>query len=180
MEEDNSQNRSEEVQTQAQEQAVEEKEESKKGSGALMLGLMILVVAIVVGAMYLKSSKSKISPESMNSNQVTPAQSEESSQSEEMPSEAEVKDIIVEGSEFSYNPSSISLKAGEGVRLTFNNVGTVPHNLVIDELGVTTKTIDPGESDTVEFTATDSGSYTFYCSVDSHRARGMEGELMVE
>jgi plastocyanin len=180
MEEDNSQNQNEEVQTQAQEEVVEKKEEPKKGGRALMLGLIILVVAIVVAALYFKSSKSKTPSQPMNSDQVSPAQSEENNQSETMPSETEVKDITVEGSEFSYSPSSINLMAGEPVRLTFNNIGTVAHNLVIDELGVTTKTVTPGESDTVEFTPDKSGTFTFYCSIDSHRARGMEGEVMVE
>ena len=182
MEEDNNQNQSEEEQNQTQEQAVGEKKTPKGGSKTLMLGLIVLVVAIIVAAMYYKSSKNKATTsETMEeTSEVSPIPSETGNESETIQSTEEVRDITVEGSEFSYNPTSIDLAKGESVRLTFKNVGTVPHNLVIDELGVTTKTIDPGESDTVEFTATDSGSYTFYCSVDSHRARGMEGELMVE
>jgi len=92
----------------------------------------------------------------------------------------EAREIEVEGSEFSFSPSSITFAQGEKVRLTFKNTGKNPHNFVIDELGVSTKTIPGGGSDTVEFTAGKSGTFTFYCAVGNHRQQGMEGELNVQ
>jgi plastocyanin len=90
------------------------------------------------------------------------------------------KEIQVIGSEYSYEPSSIGLNEGDKARLTFRNVGRLPHNLVIDKLGLATKTIGQGQSDTIEFVATSSGTFEFYCSVGNHRSLGMEGSLEVK
>jgi plastocyanin len=93
--------------------------------------------------------------------------------------ETPVKEITVVGTEFSFNPSSITLSAGERVKIIFKNEGKAPHNLVIQGLGIGTRTIGGGQTDTIEFTAPSSGTYTFYCSVPGHRAAGMEGRLEV-
>lgn len=92
-----------------------------------------------------------------------------------------VKEFTVLGTEYSFNPSLITtVSAGERVKITFKNEGRAPHNLIIEGLGIATKLIGPGETDTVEFTAPASGTYTFLCSVPGHRASGMEGQLIVE
>lgn len=91
-----------------------------------------------------------------------------------------VREITVEGSEFSFSPSSITLSKGEKIRIIFRNKGGAPHNFVVESLGVATKTIPPGGTDTVEFVADKSGSFTFYCAVGNHRQLGMEGKLNVE
>ncbi len=92
----------------------------------------------------------------------------------------EVKEVTVVGTEFSFSPSSITAKAGQKVKITFQNQGGAPHNLVITGLGISTKTIFGGKTDTIEFTAPSSGTFTFFCSVPGHRAAGMEGSLKVE
>lgn len=89
-------------------------------------------------------------------------------------------EISVSGTEFNFNPASISVKAGEQVKITFKNNGRAPHNLVIEGLNIGTKTISGGQIDIVEFTAPSSGTYTFFCSISGHRASGMEGRLKVE
>ena len=91
----------------------------------------------------------------------------------------QTKEFTVEGSEFKFSPNAISVNKGDSVKITFKNVGTKPHNFIIDELDVATKTINGGETDTVEFTASKSGTFAFYCSVGSHRANGMEGTATV-
>ena len=91
-----------------------------------------------------------------------------------------VKEIQIVGNEYTFTPSSISVGKGEKVALTFRNTGRLPHNLTIKELGIATKTIGQGESDTVEFTASEVGILTFYCSVGNHRSLGMEGSLEVK
>ena len=91
-----------------------------------------------------------------------------------------VKEITVEGSEFSFKPKSIELTKGDRVKLTFKNVGRQSHNFVIDELEIETKTIPGGASDTIEFVAEESGTFEFYCSVDNHKSFGMKGEMGVE
>ena len=91
-----------------------------------------------------------------------------------------VKEIMVVGTEFAFSPSTISVKAGDLVKITFQNNGNAPHNLVIEGLGISTKTINFGQTDTVQFTALNSGTYTIFCSIPGHRAAGMMGSLMVE
>lgn len=94
--------------------------------------------------------------------------------------EGEATEVTVRGEEYSYSPSSLDLEAGQTVRITFENTGTLPHNLTVEGLAVATQTIMGGDTDTVEFTAPESGTYTFFCSVGNHRQLGMEGELSVE
>ncbi|MBI4101479.1 MAG: cupredoxin domain-containing protein [Candidatus Nealsonbacteria bacterium] len=93
----------------------------------------------------------------------------------------EAREITVSASEFSFSPSSIIVKAGERVKIIFQNNGNVPHNLVIDGLGVGTKIIGSGKTETVEITAPSTpGTHAFYCSIPGHRESGMEGSLIVE
>lgn len=94
------------------------------------------------------------------------------------PSSEVIPELVVEGSDFKFNPAQISFQAGEKVKLIFKNTGEARHDFVIEGLNTRTKLIVPGTSDTVEFIAPDTGTYTFYCSVPGHRQAGMEGKLV--
>lgn len=91
----------------------------------------------------------------------------------------ELKEFTVEGSEFKYNPGSITVNKGDKVKINFKNTGSTSHNFVIKELGVSTKLIRAGSTDLVEFIADKSGTFTFYCSVPGHRSKGMEGKINI-
>lgn len=82
------------------------------------------------------------------------------------------------GSALKFDPAQITVPAGATVRLTFNNKATVPHNLTFDEpIDVATENVvDPGASQTIEFTAPNAGEYIFVCTLHP----GMEGTLVVE
>ncbi len=90
----------------------------------------------------------------------------------------EVQEVTIEAKEFSFSPSVITVKAGQPVRIRLQNTGKMPHDWVIDGLAKTS-TIKSGETDTIEFTPTEAGTFSFYCSVGNHRAQGMEGKLTV-
>jgi uncharacterized cupredoxin-like copper-binding protein len=92
----------------------------------------------------------------------------------------EVQKITVTGSEFAFSPSSFTLKKGQPVELTFKNDGKFPHNLTIADLNVKTKTIQPGEQDTIQFTPEKTGQFTFMCTVPGHADKGMKGTLTVQ
>lgn len=94
-------------------------------------------------------------------------------------SEGSAREIVVTASEYAFSPGSIAVAKGEKIKLTFRNMGGLSHNLVIDDLNVSTRTIPRGEEDTLEFTATAEGTFTFYCSVGNHQSLGMEGEIEV-
>jgi plastocyanin len=94
-----------------------------------------------------------------------------------------VHEITVIGTDFAFSPSTISVKPGETVRLTFKNEGSAPHNWKIQGMDIGTKTIGGGKVDTIEFTApTDAGAYplTAYCSVPGHADSGMVGSIVVQ
>lgn len=95
------------------------------------------------------------------------------------PTPTEVKEISVDGTEYSFSPSSISVEKGDRVRITFSNVGGIVHNFGISELGVRTSTISVGNSDSIEFVADKSGTFDFDCSVPGHGSLGMRGSLVI-
>lgn len=104
----------------------------------------------------------------------TQPSSGESSQS------ATVEKITVTGTDFAFTPSAFTLKKGDEVTIVFKNEGKYPHNLTISELGIATKTVQPGQEDMLVFTPKKTGSFTFMCTVPGHADRGMTGTLTVE
>lgn len=139
-------------------------------------GIYLIVgffLAVLLGAFFILRK-----PQNNQQNKVSSTPTPPTSGQETSP--AGIKEVQVIGSEYSYSPSSIRLDKGTAVKLTFRNTGRLPHNLVIDELGVATQTIQSGASDTVEFTASQSGTFSFYCSIGNHRSLGMEGSLEVK
>lgn len=105
---------------------------------------------------------------------------EESEPEPEPQTEFKLRKINISGNEFSFDPSSLILQRGERAEITFENTGNLPHNLTIEGTEIATKTIAGGKSDTIEFIALSSGTYTIFCSVPGHREAGMVGEFMVE
>ena len=79
-----------------------------------------------------------------------------------------------------FDPTELTANAGS-ITIDFTNMSSLPHNVMIEGNGVSgegTDTITGSQtSATVDLKA---GTYTFYCSVDGHRAAGMEGKLVVK
>jgi plastocyanin len=92
---------------------------------------------------------------------------------------ASVKTFTVSGKPFSFDPSEIRVKKGDTVKIVFKNTEGI-HDWVIDEFNVRTPKIQAGQTATIEFIATKTGTFEYYCSVGSHRAQGMKGKLIVE
>jgi plastocyanin len=82
--------------------------------------------------------------------------------------------------QLSYNTKSITAPAGQ-VTIAFTNDSQVPHNVTIEQ-GET----EAGKTDTIQGSKTSkaftlkAGTYSFYCSVDGHKAAGMKGTLKVQ
>jgi nitrosocyanin len=92
---------------------------------------------------------------------------------------AVVKEFTVEGGMYYFSPKEIRVKVGDTVKVTLTNKEGL-HDFVLDEFDVKTKTIKAGETDTVTFVASKAGTFEYYCSVGTHRAMGMKGNLIVE
>ena len=85
------------------------------------------------------------------------------------------------GGSLAYEEDSASVPAGE-VTIEFDNPSSTPHDVVIEDSGggeVARTDVISGDTATASAELS-AGEYTFYCSVDGHRAAGMEGTLTVE
>jgi plastocyanin len=78
-----------------------------------------------------------------------------------------------------YEETQVEATAGS-VTIDFTNMSSLPHNVMIEGNGAS------GGTDTITGSSTSTtvdlqpGTYTFFCSVDSHRQAGMEGKLVVK
>lgn len=89
------------------------------------------------------------------------------------------KTFVVEAKDFSFAPTTIKVKTGDTVVITFKNTqGT--HDFKIDEFDVATNQIGEGDEEEVEFVANKKGTFEYYCSIGNHRKMGMVGKLIVE
>jgi uncharacterized cupredoxin-like copper-binding protein len=86
--------------------------------------------------------------------------------------------INVVGKEFSYDPTRLTLKAGEGSTIVLKNDGSIEHDITVDEARF--KLTVPGNDTSEKVLKVDKpGTYQFYCSVPGHKDAGMKGELTV-
>jgi plastocyanin len=149
---------------------MEENTATPKSSNNLIIILVVVVLVVIGGYMLTRGKGATITTEPTTTNTTgTEMAVSETSQA-----------ITVEASEFAFTPVS-TWQVGQPVTLTLTNVGKMPHDFVIDEIsGARTEIIQPGQTTTVEFTPTQAGTFTYYCSVGSHRAQGMEGTVVVQ
>jgi uncharacterized cupredoxin-like copper-binding protein len=111
-------------------------------------------------------------------------------------------DITVEMADFAYDPSAITVPAGEPVTLTLKNIGNIEHDFVVEKIDVTTQVIEDsgsdahhahgeeqnydlhvsanaGDTSVIQLTIAEPGTYKVFCSVEGHEEAGMIGELVV-
>jgi plastocyanin len=83
-------------------------------------------------------------------------------------------------SQLKFDKTALSARPGK-VTIVMKNPSTLPHDVAIEGNGVDVKgkTVTQGGTSTATATLK-AGTYTFYCSVDSHRQAGMEGTLTVK
>ena len=90
--------------------------------------------------------------------------------------------LAADPSQIAYDTTSLNAKAGN-VTIDFNNPNdALAHDVCVEaggtELGCSQQIT--GGSSTLDLSNLKPGSYTFFCSVDSHRQAGMEGTLKVQ
>lgn len=109
--------------------------------------------------------------------------------------------ITVEMDEFSYNPETITFKAGQAYKLELKNIGEKKHYFTAPEFykAIATRKVQSNQDGEIKapyFTAIElmvggqldiyfvpvtKGSYPVYCTVKDHRdVEGMEGSLIIE
>lgn len=110
-------------------------------------------------------------------------------------------ELTVVATDFAYDPATITVRVGEPVTLTLENLGKVEHDFVIDTIRVTNIEVSDsgpaehhqmdqpdydlhffakaGESANLKFTAIEPGTYEIFCSIQGHKEAGMIAELIV-
>lgn len=87
--------------------------------------------------------------------------------------------IVVEASEFKYQPPELTIPSAGSTTIELVNTGTVEHDLTIDALEFQVA-VKVGEAARGTLTDVDPGTYEFYCTIPGHAAAGMVGSLVVE
>jgi len=142
---------------------------------------VIVLAIIIVGGMKIFGNKSETLPADVSENTVDAGSNVDVNDDHMAPPPATVatKSFTVSGENFSFTPSTITVKKGDMVSITFKNVSGF-HDFRLPAFNVATKQFaSPGE-ETVTFTADKTGSFEFYCSVGNHKAMGMKGTLVVQ
>jgi plastocyanin len=78
--------------------------------------------------------------------------------------------------DFSFDPTTLDLPAGEEVTVTLTNEGEAEHSFTVEDLDVETEA-EGGESAEVSFTAPEEGTVEFHCKYHPDQ---MTGEISVE
>lgn len=89
------------------------------------------------------------------------------------------KSFTVLGSDFKFSLSEIKVKKGDTVKINFKNIAGT-HDWRIDAFNAGTRVLAAGQEETIEFAASKTGRFEYYCSVGTHRQMGMKGLLIVE
>lgn len=104
---------------------------------------------------------------------------EDNEESQEQVSQAEADRVIeVESVGLRFNPDVIDVEVGETIEFVYTNTGG-SHDFVIPELNVGTDIIGGGQQDSFIVTFDEAGTFEFECSVGTHAAQGMVGEIVV-
>jgi plastocyanin len=90
----------------------------------------------------------------------------------------EALNITIQAEDIKFDTTTITARVGQTVNVTYQNVGALEHNFLIDEFGVEEK-VQPGQTITFSFTPTSAGTYQYYCNVPGHIEAGMVGTLTV-
>ena len=91
--------------------------------------------------------------------------------------------ITVTGTDdFRFNPSTVTVKAGQPLEVTFQNGGEILHDFTVQE-GLAKPVViteNAGKSGTATLTYAKPGTYKFFCSQPGHDQLGMHGTITVQ
>ena len=95
------------------------------------------------------------------------------------PAAGEAREISMTAKKYVFNPSTITVKKGEHVKLVITALDK-DHGIKIEALGIKQK-LKKGVPTTVEFAADEAGEFPFQCSKFCGFGHGkMKGKLIVE
>ena len=99
----------------------------------------------------------------------------------QVPSEEQAQRVVVSApGGLLFEPETLEIRAGEVTEFEFENRDSQEHTFVVSELAVV---MLAGAEQTVRTSVSidrkNRGSFTFFCSISGHRAKGMEGRIEV-
>lgn len=86
--------------------------------------------------------------------------------------------VNVTAGEGYFEPDAISVEQGQEVTVEIENVDEADHTFTIDEYDIDVS-LAPEAQEEITFTATEEGTFEFYCDEPGHRDAGMYGHLGV-
>jgi uncharacterized cupredoxin-like copper-binding protein len=110
----------------------------------------------------------------------TPAAPTTTTSAKSTPAAAGGGTVTLAESEFKITPKDATTKSGK-VTIDVKNAGAIVHNLNVEGNGIEEKKtadLQPGSSAKLTLDLKP-GKYEMYCSIDGHRASGMEGTITV-
>lgn len=154
----------------------------------------IIIAIVVLGAAYYYFSPETTAPNGNNNGSAAGTMPEGSEQPDnglvggdaavgggvnlEIPEGAQLQEFAIDGTNFAYSIENMNVSRGDVVRIVLTSSEGM-HDFVIDELGVASERIEVGGETIVQFTATEAGEFTYYCSVGNHREQGMVGTITI-
>ena len=139
----------------------------------LIIIVVVLVLVIAGIGLSYKNNTSKVDSNN-NNNSSTPTVTATRDES------ADVQTFNVEAGSFYFKPNEIKVKKGDKVKIILSNNENMQHDWALDKFDVKSRAISGGLTDTVEFVASESGTFEYYCSIGLHRSYGQVGKLIVE
>ena len=88
------------------------------------------------------------------------------------------KVITMDAGSFYYSVKTIDVKKGQKVKIVMT-AKDMMHDFNIDELDAHMPITQAGETNTIEFTADQVGTFEYYCGVGQHRTQGQVGKITV-
>ncbi|MCB0988440.1 MAG: multicopper oxidase domain-containing protein [Microthrixaceae bacterium] len=85
--------------------------------------------------------------------------------------------VAVALSEFAISPATVTVPKGGSIAVTNN--GSVAHNVGVTDTALKTRDLNGGETDTLDLSELDPGTYELYCAVSGHKEAGMTAVLII-
>lgn len=157
----------------------------RQKSAIVVIAVVVAVLLAVLGAYGLLRSRRHHEPfadegAAEHHEHIGPAAERE--HAEELSPSGSIEDgvrvIKVAARQFEFDPDTIVVRQGERIRLEVTSED-VTHGIEIEGLNID-RTLEPGKTEAIPFTAGEPGRYHFHCSVYCGKGHGdMHGELIV-
>lgn len=156
-------------------------EETTKRKVPVIPLVVIGVIIVLVILFYFLQNRARLLPGSERDSTLPVTQTWDpiTPTTEEEKREAAIPIVEVVADNYFFNPSKITVKANQSVKIRFtNNQGY--HDFVIDELNIKIPITSSQTTEEITFTPRKKGTFEFYCSYQNHREQGMKGTIVVE